>query len=289
MPRWFNAITLLLALGLTLAGCSRVGLAYRNLDVIVPWTLSDYLDMNRPQKDWFDQRLKEHLSWHCSTQLPAYLDWLDRVEAMVKTDQVSDQALQARAAEAKQAISQTARAITPSAVELLQRLSEQQVAEMNAAFAKDLRERQAKYVEPPLEQQIRERAERMAKRLATWLGPLSPGQRQRVQAWSASLGEQNREWIANRAQWQGEFSTAVAQRHAADFPQRIEQLLVEREQLWSPAYRQAFERTEQAARSLIVDLMAQSTEAQRSRLLKKLDGVRQDLTSLQCLQTVRPG
>ena len=33
----------------SLAACSRIDLAYRNLDVLVPWSLNDYLDMDREQ------------------------------------------------------------------------------------------------------------------------------------------------------------------------------------------------------------------------------------------------
>ena len=84
MSRWFKHIAALLIFTLALGACSRVGLAYRNLDVIIPWTLSDYLDMNGEQKDWFNERLKEHLNWHCTTQLPGYLDWLDRLQTMVE-------------------------------------------------------------------------------------------------------------------------------------------------------------------------------------------------------------
>ena len=104
MSRWLKYLAVLLTLSLALGACSRVGLAYRNLDVIIPWTLSDYLDMNGEQKGWFNERLKEHLSWHCTTQLPGYLDWLDRLQTMVETNQVTDAALQARTQEAKQAI-----------------------------------------------------------------------------------------------------------------------------------------------------------------------------------------
>lgn len=182
MSRWFKQIAALLIFTLALGACSRVGLAYRNLDVIIPWSLSDYVDMNGEQKDWFSERLKEHLSWHCTTQLPGYLDWLDRLQAMVESNQVSDAALQERTAEAKQAIAETAREITPSAIELLQGLDDKQVAEMNDAFAKDLRKRQQEYVKPPLAQQIKERGERMEKRLNDWLGPLSDTQKQRVVA-----------------------------------------------------------------------------------------------------------
>lgn len=287
MSRWFKQIAALLIFTLALVACSRVGLAYRNLDVIIPWSLSDYVDMNGEQKDWFNERLKEHLSWHCTTQLPGYLDWLDRLQAMVESNQVSDAALQERTAEAKQAIAETAREITPSAIELLQGLDDKQVAEMNDAFAKDLRKRQQEYVKPPLAQQIKERGERMEKRLNDWLGPLSDSQKQRVVAWTNALGDQNTQWIANRAHWQQQFSAAVAQRQSPEFPQRIETLLVNRERLWTADYRKAYANTEAQARSLFVDLMAESTPQQRQRLLKKIEGVRKDFNDLKCLKAAQ--
>ncbi|MBT2294181.1 DUF6279 family lipoprotein [Pseudomonas fluorescens] len=287
MSRWFTRIALFMALLLTVTACSRVGLAYRNLDLIIPWTLNDYLDINGEQKDWFNDRLNEHLNWHCTTQLPGYLDWLDRLKNMVHTNQVTDQALQQRAREAKAAIAETARAITPSAIELLQGLSDDQVADMDAAFVKDQRKRQQQYLKPTLQQQIQERSQRMEKRLNDWLGPLSEAQRQRVQAWSRALGDQNQQWIANRAHWQNQFSEAVAQRHRPDFPKRIEQLLVDRESLWTPAYRQAFDKTEAQARSLLVDVMADSTATQREHLLRKIDRVKKDFSDLKCLKAAR--
>ncbi|UMZ13623.1 hypothetical protein I9018_07975 [Pseudomonas sp. MPFS] len=287
MSRWRCLLIPLLILGLSLAACSRVGLAYRNLDVIIPWSLNDYLEMTGEQKSWFDQRLQQHLHWHCSTQLPGYLDWLDRLQLMVQDNQVNDQALQARTQEAKQAIAEIARQVAPSAIELLQGLDDQQVAQLNKSLAKDLQERREQYLEPSLAQQIDQRSQRMDKRLKAWLGSLSPSQQRRVEQWSVSLGEQNRRWIANRAHWQALFRAAVQQRRSSDFPQRVEQLLIERESLWTDDYRQAYAHTEEAARSLLVDLMADSSPEQRQRLLKKLDGVRKDFSALKCLQNAR--
>jgi hypothetical protein len=287
MSRWIKHIAFVLMLTLALGACNRMGLAYRNLDVIIPWTLSDYLDMNGEQKSWLNERLKEHLSWHCTTQMPGYLDWLERLQTMIATNQVTDDALKARTAEAERAIAETAREITPSAIELLQGLDDNQVAEMNEAFAKDQRKRQERYVKPPLDQQIKQRGERMVKRLNEWLGPLDPSQQQRVMAWSNALGDQNTQWIANRVHWQKQFSAAVAQRQAPQFPQRIETLLVNRESLWTPAYRQAFANTEAQARALFVDLMAQSTPQQRERLLTKIEGVKKDFSDLKCLKAAK--
>ena len=287
MLRRLKFLVVLLTLSLVLAGCNRVGLAYRNLDVIIPWTLNDYLDMNAGQKSWFNDTLKEHLAWHCTTQLPGYLDWLDRLQQMVDSNQVTDAALQTRTVEAKQAIAEIAREITPSAVQLLQGLDDQQVKDMSDALAKDLRKRQDEYLKPPLAQQIKERAERMSKRLDAWIGPLSPGQQTRVAVWSAELGAQNQAWIGNRAHWQAQFIEALQQRHSADFPQKIQQLLVDRESLWTAQYRAAYAQTEAAARSLLVDVMAQSSAAQRLKLTQKIDKVRSDFQALKCLKSAQ--
>lgn len=284
MLRRLRILVALLALSVLLAGCNRVGLAYRNLDVIIPWTLNDYLDMNAGQKSWFNDTLKEHLAWHCTTQLPGYLDWLDRLQQMVDNHQVSDAALQTRTLEAKQAIADVARQITPSAIELLRGLDEQQVREMDQALAKDLRKRQDEYLKPPLEQQIKDRSERMSERLNAWLGPLSTSQQERVRAWSTALGAQNQQWIGNRAHWQAQFIAAVNQRASSDFPRKMEQLLVDRESLWTADYRQAYAQTEAAARSLLVDLMAESTVQQRQKLVQRIDKVRSDFQALKCLK-----
>ena len=279
-------ISLLMAL-LVVSGCSRIGLAYRNLDIIIPWSLSDYLDMNTSQKDWFNTRLKDHLTWHCSTQLPGYLTWLDRMQQMVQANQVTADGLQARTEEAKQAIAQISRQITPSAVELLVQLDDKQVQEMQAAFAKDQRKRENEFLKEPLNTQISERAERMEKRLTPWMGKLNAAQQARVTQWSTSLGEQNRLWIDNRAHWQSLLLAAVKQRKAGDFDQKIASLLQDRQTFWTPEYRATYEHTEQAAISLIADLMAQSTADQRQKLLAKIADVRKDFTDLSCYKSMR--
>lgn len=279
-------ISLWLSLTL-LAGCSQIGLTYRHLDFIIPWSLNDYLDMNASQKDWLDERLKEHLSWHCTTQIPGYLDWLDRLQGMVENNQVNQEQLKARTAEARQAIATLSKEITPSAVELLRQLDDQQVAEMEAAFAKDLRKHEDEYVDQPLDKQISERAQRMEKRLTPWMGKLNAAQQASVMQWSTSLGEQNRLWIDNRAHWQSLLLAAVKQRNASDFDQKIASLLQDRQTFWTPEYRATYDHTEQAAISLIADLMAQSTADQRQKLLAKIADVRKDFTDLSCYKSIK--
>lgn len=287
MRNTVKAIISLLITLMLVTGCSRVGLAYRHLDVIIPWSLSDYLDMNTTQKDWLNERLKEHLNWHCTTQIPEYVAWLDRLQLMVQNHQVNQQGLSARTAEAKQAIATLSREITPSAVQLLKQLDDKQVDEMQDAFAKDLRKHEAEFVDQPLSEQISERAERMEKRMNPWIGKLNPEQKARVQQWSASLGEQNRLWIDNRAHWQAQLLATVKQRQASDFDAKIAKLLQDRETFWTPEYRQAYDRTEQAAISLLVDLVAGSSPDQQQKLIAKIADTRKDFTDLSCLKAAK--
>lgn len=275
----------LIVASLFLLSCTRLDLAYRNLDVLVPWSLSDYLDMNRQQKNLLNERLKQQLAWHCKTQLPGYLDWLDNIRGMVASDQVTDQGLQQRTQEARLAVARVAEQITPSAAQLLKGMDDEQVREMRQNFADDIRDRQAKYVKTPLSKQIAQRGERMEKRLSPWFGGLSPQQQERVAAWSASLGEQNRAWIANRAHWQNEFSNLMEQRQSDNFEPRLGDLLKNREKFWTPEYRVAFQNTEEQLRNLLVDLVAQSSTEQRQHLDSRLSQVRRDFSELKCLKS----
>ena len=285
LSKLFRPLLLLMLPGLLLIGCSRIDVAYRNLDVLVPWSLGDYLAMNRQQKTWLDDRLKTHLAWHCRTQLPGYLTWLDGIRQMVASNDVTDEQLKVRTQQAKQAVAEVAEQILPSATQLLRGMDDAQVSELREAFAEDISERQAKYVKTPLAKQIQQRQQRMEKRLTPWLGELNPQQRLRIAQWSQALGEQNRQWIANRAHWQAQFSAAMDQRGSAAFEPQLEQLLKHRERLWTPEYRIAYQRTEQQARSLLVDLMAQSSEQQRRHLQGKLTKVQEDFSKLKCLQS----
>ncbi|WP_442109086.1 DUF6279 family lipoprotein [Pseudomonas sp. NUPR-001] len=285
LSKYLRPCLFLLVPALLAVACSRIDLAYRNLDVLVPWSLDDYLNMNREQKAWLNQRLKQHLAWHCRTQLPGYLTWIDEVRQMVVSGQVTDQQVQARTQEAKQAIAKVADQVTPSAAQLLKAMNDEQVREMRQAFAEDIRERQARLAKTPLARQVEARAERMEKRLTPWLGELNTQQQVRIMLWSQSQGEQSRQSIANRANWQAQFSAAMDQRNSAAFEPRLEQLLKHRDSLWTPEYRVVYQRSEQAAQQLLVDLMAQSSAQQRQHLELKLSQVRKDFSELKCLKS----
>ncbi|WP_312246743.1 DUF6279 family lipoprotein [Stutzerimonas nitrititolerans] len=273
---------------LLLSACSRINLAYRNLDILIPWSLNDYLDMNSAQQARLKAQLREHQAWHCRSQLPIYLEGLETLQREVDEDRIEIATLRAHQRKMRQAIETIAVRISPSASELLGSLDERQMNRLQETLAEKHRQLQKKFVEPELPRQIRERAERMQERVEHWAGRLDAAQRQRILQWSHALGEQNRRWLDNRRHWQAALVEAVEQRHDADFPTRLAPLLQEPEAFWTDAYRRSVPQTEQATLELIRDLYAMASAAQRSRLSQRLQGLHDDLASLDCLDEARP-
>jgi len=282
-----KTILILLAVAVMLSGCSRMNLAYRNLDLLIPWSLNDYLDMNRDQQTRFRAQLQEHISWHCRTQLPGYLALIERLQTQVHQGSLDESAFRAHYENAQEAIQAIALEITPTTVQLLRDLEDRQVRELDEQFEEDRHKREKKYLEPSVDQQIRERADRMQERVKEWLGNVSAAQRQRILEWAHALGEQNQLWLDNRAQWQRSLVDAVRNRHRADFDERIARLLQDREVYWTAPYRAAFPAIEQATIDLIVDLYDMADASQRRHIEERLEDMRSDLGSLECLPATR--
>ena len=282
--RWpaVKTLLLLLCLSLLISACSRAGLAYRNLDWLVPWRLNDYLNLDSQQQSWLKPRLQTHLQWHCSAELPRYIDWLQTTESILAQPQPDSAQLLEQFAQFDAALNRIGVEITPTAIELLQGLSEQQVRELYAAMDEDNLEDRQDFLDPPLATQISERQTRMQERLRPWLGRLNSAQTEHIATWANSLGEQNRLWLENRQLWQAELRKVVAERDSADFAERVTRLLQQRESFYSDEYRASYGRSRQALATLFSQLLSNSDEAQRERLSHRLRDLRRDLAEQQC-------
>jgi hypothetical protein len=282
--RWpaMKTLLLLLCLSLLTSACSRAGLAYRNLDWLVPWRLNDYLNLDRQQQAWLRPRLQKHLQWHCSVELPRYIDWLQTTESILAQPQPDSAQLLEQFAQFDAALKRISVEITPTAIELLQGLNEQQVSELYAALDEDNLEDRQDFLDPPLPVQISERRERMQERLKPWFGRLNSQQIEHIADWANGLGEQNRLWLENRLFWQTQLRRAIAERNNADFAAQLTRLLQQREDFYSDEYRAGYKRSRQALATLFSQLLSSSDEAQRERLSHRLRDLRRDLSEQLC-------
>lgn len=282
MSGYLKSLCLLLSLGVLVSACSKTGLAYRNLDWVISWRVDQYLDLDSQQKAWFKPKLQEHLAWHCSTELPRYVDWLQRTEQLVEAPEPDARQMEAQMIEAEQAFNAIVQQTNPTTVALLADLRPEQVERLYARVEKDNREDRQKFLEPPLETQISERAERLEKRLKPWFGSLNETQRARVAQWASERRDQNRLWLENRARWQGEFRRVLDDRDAEDFAQRMSHVLENRRGGHDQQTTQAYEQSRQAMAALLSDLLAAADHRQRDQVNQRLTSIRADLAGEIC-------
>lgn len=273
-------LLLLLAISLLLSACSRIDLAYRNLDWLIPWKLGDYVALTSEQSAWLKPQLQEHLAWHCSVELPRYLDWLQRSQQALNNR--DSELMASQLADVEQAMQRLAVEVTPSTIELLRGLSPRQVEQLVTAMDEQSAKLREEFLEPPLAEQISNRAERMEKRLQPWFGTLNAEQSERVQSWAEGLGEQNQVWLENRMAWQQALREALEVRRGDDFAARMTALLQQRERFFTDAYRASYASNRQAMAEMIVDLVRQADSTQLARADKHLQSLHADLAAQQC-------
>ena len=277
-------LVLLACLGL-LAACSRIDLAYRNLDWLLTWRVDQYLDLDRQQKAWLKPRLQEHQAWHCSTQMPQLATWLEEDGARLDAGRLDSDRLLQRLGQLRQALDAVSVEVGPTAAGLLQQLSPQQVEQLRQALAEENAELRREYVDPPADQLLERRRVRMEERLQPWFGQLDAAQRDLVARWARQLEGQSPLWLDSRQRWQAALLATLEQRQAEDFAARIEQLFAQRQDYWSEDYRAAFARSEQALAELLGGLIASSSAQQRQHLQARLGELREDIAGLSCETT----
>ncbi|MCY1282731.1 hypothetical protein D9M69_288500 [compost metagenome] len=273
---------LLLACALLLAACSRLDLAYRNLDLIIPWGISNFVSLDEQQKNWLEPRLQKHLAWHCSTQLPSYVAWLEQLDQLSRQPRLTPSDVRGQMAQIRDAMQGIAVEITPTALALAQSLTPTQMGELYVAMDERNAELRTEHAAPPLKKQVQARAQRMRERIEAWIGPLRPTQQARIDTWAKTQGDYNRIWAANRENWQKELRNTLHGRHTPDFSRRLTLLLQQPEASWTPAYRKAYPAVEQDLASLLADLFNSTDERQRTVLRERIGELRTDLEGLEC-------
>jgi hypothetical protein len=178
MPRISIPIRLaaaLIAIALTLAGCSRVGIAYNTGDFLVTSYAKDYLDLEQAQLERWEPLLDTELARHRAEELPYLAAYFDQIlaasEAGFDADNMACLTETFRDLYGRQA----SFAVT-LAVPLLAELTPAQIERLDARFRKEAAEDRAEIVERSSTREKEKRARRYIKAIEDWTGPLSPEQ-----------------------------------------------------------------------------------------------------------------
>ena len=275
-------LLILLCSALLLAGCG-VRFAYSQLDWLVPWYLRDYVSFDAGQRSLLDQRLAARLDWHCRAHLPDYVGLLREARDTLQRERIAAHELEPFLRQGEAWWDELRSELVDDAGVLLAGLSDEQVAELAAAFARRDRDARKAFLDGSAEVRRAAQVERMEKRLRNWFGRLDDGQRALVAAWSDALQPTTEQWLENRRQWQQGVIDALRVRDdPQQFAARIAALRAPPDATAPAAHRAQVAHNRQLTLQLLADVFNAASPTQRERLLAEIDGLAAQFDTLAC-------
>lgn len=267
---------LMLACG---AGCS-VQMAYNNLDRLARWSVSDYVDMNDRQRNYFDAAVADVWHWHRRDHLPRYADFLEAVgPALVDgTDEAEMQAVVDRVFDWALEIQDRS---VPLAAPFLASLDDRQITRL----ADNLAARNAEIAEPEAGVSLAESQTLWRKefkdRFTQFSGRLTGVQRAYLEQRSRDYRPERVLWADYRRRWQGDFLALLAFREDVEGLARgLADLAEQRERYYGAELAEVFEANVDLNREVSVWLINSLTERQQTRFVARLNELAADFREL---------
>ena len=262
---------------LLLAGCSSTTFVYNRLDFIIPWYVGKYVDLDRAQKKQLDELLIPFLQWHRREELPAYLEWVERLEPQLEKPLTPQQL-----AAAGEQIQQAWTRIEARGLEWMITLGETLSDEQLAGFMDELWEKQQEYEEEDLardDAEYREEArENLEEQIEDFLGQINDSQEAMLDKATARLWRADKTWLQERARWLERLGQ-VLQRQPG-WQDELRRAVTLRENYNSEAYLATYEHNASVLYAVIAEVLNSRTADQDRHLRRELESLQEDLTTL---------
>lgn len=277
---WLRPVAGLLLAALALGGCSAVRLAYNNADFFIEDYADEYLGLDRSQLRGWSPTLDAALGRHRTEELPYLAAFFETALAGAR-DGFSEAGVDCLLDQFERLYRRHARLAVEAAAPLLADLRAQQIDDLAAYFAERAREDQAEPGPEVAARRARKRAERYADNLRWWTGALDSRQRGIVRDVTRRMPDTAPAWYAYRAAKREELIAVLRSDPSAA---RIEDFLVDWLVEFSdlpPALAAARPELRAAIAQLLLRLQPTFSEAQRERLIRRLQQLRDDFLKLQ--------
>ncbi len=161
---------------LALQACSTVKLAYNQAPTLAYLYLSGFIDFNDTQAAQVKAELSSFQAWHRQSQLPAYIELLQKVQQKLPENLTANQACDVFA-EVRQKIQRMSDQAEPAAATMVALLSQNQLEVMTRKFAKSNATWREDFLEGSASEVAQKRQKRALKRSEMLYGSITESQR----------------------------------------------------------------------------------------------------------------
>ncbi len=271
--RRIQQLVVLIAVTLLFSYCIKAfsKIAYKNLlPQIILQRIDSFFDLNSTQERYLKERIAIHHKWHRETQLKLYLADLRELRGRFSRS-LTDADLDWLMVRMKLHRNAIFMRIIPDLVNVLQTLSDDQIAYLEKKLAKENKELEQKLARPLAVRQKEEFAT-IVKQVEEWAGSLSDAQQEQLRKKYAAIPANAIEWLRYREEQQAIWITLL--RSKPDHQRLKEDLegrMVHQERNVPPRFKASFTRTLTLMKEMILTADRILTPEQRTHVLAKVD------------------
>jgi hypothetical protein len=270
-------------LALLLSACSRIQLAYNNLDWLLPHYLGSYMPLSDDQDGVLEARVENFLHWHCSTQVSGYAQLLREADNRFRSGNLTRTELETFNSRIQQAWTGILHQGGPAIAEILLTADETQVRELFEGFEKRNKEWLEDFEDTSDDELREDYRERMGKELQRWFGKLDRGQEQVLAGWSRQFQPLGLEGLAVRQRWQSRLREIMNTRaNPETFQREFAELMTNPAALRTAAYQQRIDHNREATIDMLYSVIRQLSDTQKRHLQQQVDTVAGDFDKLTC-------
>ena len=262
---------------LWLSACSSTTFVYNRLDIVLPWYLDDYVELDSAQDEQLDDLLAPFLAWHRQEELPRYITLLDRLDSSL-----DQQLTAADIAAIYDEIQAGWLRLEGRALEWLlvmgASLSDRQVDSFLEHLQEQQRDFEKKYLSRSGRKYREDAYDRLLDSMQDYLGRLDRSQRDRLREAVDGLQRADSIWLQERAAWLAQLEL-ILQRDPG-WQQQILDAVADREENTSLVYRETFQQNMTMMFGAIADVLNSRSARQDKRLRGELNDLRDDLQTL---------
>jgi len=285
MLRGVQIAVLSLAL-LALVGCSTVRFAYNNVDSVIRFMASGYVEFDDVQFAQFKTRLEALHQWHRTRELPVYVALLQTAGGKVAKGVAAEDVSWAVASLRTRYRLLAARA-AEDAAPLLAQLSDAQIDGIEKNFAEKNRKFSKDRLEGDERKLRKKRTDRLLGYFSEMTGKLNNVQEARIERFADDFGRMTALRFQDRKRWQGQVVALLrTERKSPQFAAHLAALFARPEDGRSAEYVAATARYESGLAELVVDIDRTLTAEQRVRAVRRMQHYADEFTALSGSQPV---
>ncbi len=279
--KWSLRLLIIIALVLSTSACG-VRLAYNHLDWLAMRWVNKQVTLNPAQELAFRDALEMKLDWHCASELPNYVPFLDEVSTTLSADRLDVNELERLGERASIFGQRLIDRIMPSVVNLFASLNDEQVDELLAGVDKrnqDFIDRRI-VVEP--DQRQRQQVESMQNSLKRFIGCTTEAQDARLEQWAMSIEFVAPRMLVHQQRWRNRLESTLDQREQLEtFGPALTELFQPAGD-WPDDLRAVMEFNRALTLEALVDIHALMSPRQKRRLSSRIESLQDDFERLSC-------